>query len=210
MGAYADFKTRLSNTIRRGSIYDADLDAAIKDAVIWLENNNSYLFMWLIEDQTLAAATDPPRLTLSNPIKSIRFARFKDIDGVYHYKSKVKAEDVSQRLTGEAAGFYYASQTQIEFDNIADVAYDYEIGYYKKSSYQSDTMFWITDAPAILEAKVIDGMKMMIRDTTLIALADAVLAKQLPVLMDADVEEEYDGQDAVMSPFSREIRNDFE
>ncbi len=209
MGAYADFKTRLGNTIRRGSVYDTDLDAAIKDAVVWLENNHSFLFMWTIEDQTLTKDADPPTLTLNNPIKSVRFVRWKEDDGVYKYKSKVKPEDVESRLTAEADGFYYASETQIEFDNIADVDYAYEIGYYKKSVTTSDTLFWVTDASAILEAKVIDGMKMLIRDQTLIALANDVLSKELPVLLDADTNEEYDAQDAVMSPYSREIRNDF-
>jgi hypothetical protein len=202
MATLADFYDRVSNAIRRGSIYNSVIANYTYEAMEELEQRHSFRHMWEVQDKTVT--TGNRDMTFTDRIKSIRFIRRANDDGSLSYVSKVEPEDVSGVETGFPDGYFFKSTTEIRFDNEMDQDYTFEVGWYKFTT-PADDMVWLTHMRGLLLAATIVEMAPLLRDPDLVQLYGAQQAKKLAAVLEFDAELQYDGADMVMSPFTREM-----
>lgn len=205
----ADFYSRVSRAIKRGTTYDLDIPIYARDAMETLEGKHQWQHSRvLVENQNLPAGeTD---IDLGVEIKAVRFVRLRaDVqqsaaEQQFFYFGKVLLEDLPGILQARRATQFAYAMLNLQTIRLS-VAFDkdqsLDILYYATPA-MDDNLPWITKGENILVAQTITEMAPLLRDDKLIRRWQTILDVKLPEMIESDLDHKWDAEGGSMVPFS--------
>ena len=215
----AEFIAMVSRTIRRGTVFDADIPGYALSAIETLESQHNWRHMWHESFQQTLPAGDSS-VTFLGKLKSWRYMRFAvpadsglSLAGRFAYVAKSQPEDIRSGLTLRSLATvkgWLNTASKIQLNGAFTVDTLYDIGWYQYSALD-DASPWFNIVPGgagILQAQTILDMLLLHRDEKVAIRAQATLDKKLPPLLESDLVHQFDSDDASMVPFTDEVQED--
>jgi hypothetical protein len=197
----ATFEARVSRAIKRGKVYDNDIPAYAKDAVKTLEKGHNWKHMWTEEDVALATGVNYREIDL---LKSCQWIKLKTDDGVYHPVKKVSPIQLWALEEGSPGGYWMSDLTTVQFDRTPNSDLTLRYGYYLYSEYDDD-LPWLNLDEGLLMAQTMLEMAPLLKNPAFVSMYSPIVAAKLELLVTAEVEAEYGGQDQRMQPYADEM-----
>lgn len=137
----ADFHTRVSTHLRRGSQLDAEIASYVKSAARWLEQNYTFDYMKKFVSFTIDAdAATPRKLALpSDRFKAIEFVRIVNDDSTYSYLKKVQAKEITEYPSEKPKAYWISGMSAMYLNSVPDEDYSCEMEYSEFTAWPSST-----------------------------------------------------------------------
>lgn len=115
----------------RGSSFTAQAMAALRQAALWIEQNNTLTYMQRVGTVTVRADADRPRVVAfpTHRLKAFRFARAVLDSGEFQYILKVDPSVIASISGGIANYFYLDGMNSMILDATPSEDYDIELAW---------------------------------------------------------------------------------
>lgn len=189
--AQSDFKTQLRLTIGQGTNLDTELDALIRRAARWIEQNWTFFYMEQFAETTLDTTATNPRLinVPSTRLKAVQMVRILQDSGEYHYLRQVRPDQVTANNEAIANGYWQQGVSFLMLDNTPDENYTLEMIYSEYTAWSTDDAYthWLLDnAEEVFEATIMMRTAFRLRDPKKWQMYKATRDEALKSLISAD------------------------
>ena len=199
-----DFKILLRRAHKRGAALDADLDGAIRRAANWVESNYTLSYMKRTFSVEVSAGDTEIELEDLN-LKTVLGIRWNVMDayGKPQVCRKVEFEDVDASLTGAPSQFYMDGERTLVF---GQVIYETLTGAGRLTRFsdfpiEDDESHWLLRrAESLMLVQSMLELGIIARDDRSYQMFLSQREDQIRVLMNADYETSYAGQDISLNP----------
>ncbi len=199
----SDLHSRISRAIGRGSAYDTEIPAYVKEAALYIERNYTFQYMNRYSTFNLDADAAQPRLiTLPTRIKRDNVIRIVGTDGEYGYLTKVDPYQQKSLVTEQPSGYYLDGDTRIWLAQIPAEDYPCEIFWTAFTTWPTDYSNepWLAaNASDVLMAQTMVDMAPHLKDPDLITMWEGKLRMHMKSLLDADLELQEGNKSAAMN-----------
>lgn len=127
MVTLAEFYTKVSAELRRGTSFDSVIPMKVGQAVKWMESQHTFLYMEKFGTVSIPAGTR--NLGLPAGFKSMFFWRIIKEDGSYRYLPKISPKDADAVDTAMPKAYWQNAKFETWFDSIPDKTYSSERSY---------------------------------------------------------------------------------
>lgn len=196
MPTIAGLHTLISETLNRGSRYDAYIPSRVRQAALWLERNYSFKYMERYVSFTATATGAEPRiLPMPSAVKKIDFIRFGPYDNDWHYLTLVDPRDVIDTEpdeNGRPSGYWLDGMDHIWMDAAPEEDMVGEMSYVQYTTWPTDytqTNWLVTYGEDVLLARAMVHLAPVVRMSPLLVQEyNALLTDGLRTLVGADEE----------------------
>jgi hypothetical protein len=214
----ADFVTRVSREIKRGTVFDADIPGYAFEACQQLDRLHPWVHLWHEAfGETLPADTSSIDVPVVNDglVQSVKYIRFTFPQEVYPstsafrwlYPKKTRPEALGvNRVISQPSHlkWWMIDKDTIGLNGVFLEDQVYDIGFYEETVWDDDNP-WLTIAPGLLRAQTILEMQPLLKDDSLVARYQPIVQRGVAALENSDYLHTYDGMEMVMTPYADEM-----
>lgn len=205
-----DFKVELKAEVKRGDSYDSRLDALIRRAARWIEQNYTFQYMRRRFEVDSVASEAIVDLPANVPIKAIEYLRFDGTDGTRYEISKGELSDDEWKAPvdryGEIWGsslrmptlFYLDGTDSLVFNRVFPEALTGQgiMARYTDFPRESNQTHWLLqNAEGLLLRQAVLEFMVSERDDRGFQAVAAKRQEDIKALIDADYSTRWTGQD---------------
>jgi hypothetical protein len=198
------FHALVSSTVKRGTTLDALIPDITRQAARWLERNYTFQYMHRYVTFSLDPTAGNPRAVPfpSVRVKSIRFVKLQDEDGLFHFMEKADPRQLIETETAIPTHYWLDAFDNIWFNNTPDKVYPAEMDYASYTDWvglSASSTPWLTEhADDVLLALTVLLLGPVMRDDAMMARYKILRDEGLRTLLLSEEELESTNTNEVM------------